>query len=100
MHYGLTYGAKASAAVTAPESGVVLFAGKRGAMGYVVDIQHDENGFVSRVWGLGSVSVELFERVEKGHALGTAPDTGGESAPITYELYIDSLPVNPVWYMR
>lgn len=100
MHYGLTYGAKASAAVKAPESGVVLFAGKRGAMGYVVDIQHDENGFVSRVWGLGSVSVELFERVEKGHALGTAPDTGGKSAPITYELYIDSLPVNPVWYMR
>ena len=71
--------------------------------GNIVNLSYsadDENGFVSRVWGLGSVSVELFERVEKGHALGTAPDTGGKSAPITYELYIDSLPVNPVWYMR
>lgn len=100
MHYGLTYAAGSEAAVTAPESGVVIFAGRRGDMGYVVDILHDEEGFVSRLWGLGSIKVELYERVSRGTAIGNAPNTGKATAPITFELLVDDLPVNPVWYIK
>lgn len=100
MHYGLTYAVASEATVVAPEAGVVIYAGQRGDMGYVVDILHDEEGFVSRLWGLGSVKVELFERVNKGVAIGSAPSTGKETASVTYELLVDDLPVNPVWYFK
>lgn len=100
MHYGLTYAVASEATVVAPEAGVVIFAGQRGNMGYVVDILHDEEGFVSRLWGLGSIKVELYERVSRGAAIGSALSTGKEAASVTYELLVDELPVNPVWYIK
>lgn len=100
MHYGLTYTTASEATVIAPEAGVVIYAGQRGDMGYVVDILHDEEGFVSRLWGLGSVKVELYERVTRGLPIGTAPNTGKSTTTITYELLVDDLPVNPVWYIK
>lgn len=100
MHYGLTYTTASEAMVIAPEAGVVIYAGQRGDMGYVVDILHDEDGFVSRVWGLGSIQVELYERVTRSLPIGTAPSTGKASTTITYELLVDDLPVNPVWYVK
>lgn len=100
MHYGLTYEVSSEATVVAPEAGVVIYAGQRGDMGYVVDILHDEEGYVSRLWGLESVKVELYERVAKGTAIGNAPNTGKATTFITYELLVDDVPVNPVWFLK
>lgn len=100
MNYGLTYLTASEATVVAPEGGVIIYAAKRGNMGYVVDILHDEEGFVSRLWGLGSLRVELYERVTKGTAIGDAPNTGKEKAAITYEILVDDFPVNPIWYLK
>lgn len=98
MHYHLLYETRARETVTAPESGVVIYAGPRGDMGLTVDILHDEKGFISRVYNLGALEVELYQRVKRGERLGYTREY--RNSPLCYTLLVDSLPVNPMWYLQ
>lgn len=101
MHSGLDITANAGTAITAPGEGVVVYCGERGAYGYVIDIDHG-GGFVSRLTHIDSASVqaEYNQRVFAGDQLGSlAPADGGKKPHLHYELLIDSVPYNPLFYI-
>ena len=101
MRYGVDYAAAPGTRIVAPESGTVVFLGERPGLGFVIEIAHDE-GFVSRL----SLSADTTEslalgmHVEKGDTLATLPPR--ENAPeafLHYELLIDGIPYNPLFYL-
>ena len=100
MNYGLEIGNSAGTNVVAPGEGVVVYCGERGAYGFVVDIDHG-NGFVSRLTHLSDVQVELNQRVFIGDPVGKlAPDENGGKPVLHYELIIDGIPYNPLFYFN
>ena len=100
MHYGVDFLAKAGAHITAPESGTVIFCRERAGYGFVIEIRH-ENGFVSRIGGVDNASVELEEHVTAGQRIASVPSpVGTETAIVHYELLIDGIPYNPMYYFE
>lgn len=96
MHWGIDYSAPAGTKLVAPEEGLVVWLGERGAYGYVVDIDHG-NGFVSRLTHCDGVRLELNQRIFKGDQVGTlAANADGSTPVLHYELLIDGVPHNPV----
>lgn len=99
MNYGLDVMNMPGTDIVAPGEGIVVYCGERGAYGFVVDIDHG-NGFVSRLTHLNDVQLELNQRVFQGDKLGTlAPDEDGDKATFHYELIIDGIPYNPLYYI-
>jgi len=99
MNFGLNMTNDAGTKITAPGEGVVVYCGERGAYGFVVDIDHG-NGFVSRLTHLSDVKVERNQRVFQGDEIGVlaANEDGGRPA-FHYELIIDGIPYNPLYYI-
>lgn len=99
MNYGLNLSNSEGTNIVAPGEGVVVYCGERGAYGFVVDIDHG-NGFVSRLTHLQDVQVELNQRVFMGDKVGTlAPDEDGGKPVFHYELIVDGVPHNPLYYI-
>jgi len=99
MNYGLEISNSAGTNVVAPGEGVVVYCGERGAYGFVVDIDHG-NGFVSRLTHLTDVQVEMNQRVFIGDVVGKlAEDEDGGKPVLHYELIIDGIPYNPLFYI-
>lgn len=99
MNYGLEISNSAGTNIVAPGEGVVVYCGERGAYGFVVDIDHG-NGFVSRLTHLADVQVELNQRVFIGDTVGKlAEDADGKKPVLHYELIIDGIPYNPLFYI-
>ena len=99
MNYGLEISNSAGTNIVAPGEGVVVYCGERGAYGFVVDIDHG-NGFVSRLTHLSDAQVELNQRVFIGDPVGKlAPDADGGKPVLHYELLIDGIPYNPLFYI-
>ncbi len=100
MRYGVEIAAESVNRVIAPEEGVVVYCGRRGQLGLVIDILHDETGCVSRIMGCERPLVELYQRVKKGEQVGVLPEpTTGRLVTLRYELMVDGLPVNPEKYL-
>ncbi|MDO4572997.1 MAG: M23 family metallopeptidase [Clostridia bacterium] len=101
MHNGIDISANPGTTVCAPAEGVVVYCGERGAYGFVVDIDHG-NGFLSRLTHIDpdSLAVEYNQRVFAGDDIGTlaAPDSDAR-AHLHYELWVDSVPCNPLFYI-
>ncbi len=101
MHYGVDISNLAATMILAPEDGIVIFCGERGNYGYVVDILHDETGFVSRLSHLDGVRVELWERVKRGEQIANLVDAvDGKKPYLHYELIIDGVPYDPAPYLN
>ncbi|MEA4869353.1 MAG: M23 family metallopeptidase [Christensenella sp.] len=99
MNYGLNIMNVPGTNIVAPGEGVVIYSKERGAYGYVVDIDHG-NGFVSRLTHLKDVQVELNQRVFQGDKIGTlAEDEDGDKATFHYEVIVDGIPYNPLYYI-
>ena len=99
MNNGLDLSNKAGTDVTAPGEGLIVYCGERGAYGFVVDIDHG-NGFVSRLTHLTNVQVEMNQRVFAGDLIGSlAEDEDGGKPIFHYELIIDGIPYNPLYYI-
>lgn len=100
MHYGVDVTAKPGANVIAPEEGTVIFCRERAGYGFVIEIRH-ENGFVSRLAGCGDPVVELDEHVAAGQTVAAMPDDAGmTSAILHFEILVDGIPVNPMYYFE
>ena len=98
--YGVEITADMTARVKAPEEGVVVYCAKRGDMGLVIDILHDETGAMSRIVGCERPLVELYQRVKRGEQVGTMPEpVTSRMVTVRYELLINGLPVNPEKYL-
>lgn len=100
MHNGLDVNAQAGAQVSTPCDGIVVFVGERGTMGTVVDIDHG-NGFVSRLTHLSELSVVLNQRVYQNDPIGklTACDNEALATHLHYEILVDGVPTNPLFYI-
>ncbi len=99
MNYGLEISNSAGTKIVAPGEGVVVYCGVRGAYGFVVDIDHG-NGFVSRLTHLSDVQVELNQRVFIGDEVGKlAEDEDGGKPVLHYEIIVDGIPYNPLFYI-
>lgn len=99
MNYGLEISNSAGTNIVAPGEGVVVYCGERGAYGFVVDIDHG-NGFVSRLTHLSDVQVELNQRVFIGDKIGVlAADEDGGKPVFHYEVIVDGIPYNPLYYI-
>ena len=100
MSYGVEITAESVYRVLAPEGGVVTYCGQRGHLGLVIDIRHDDTGFVSRIIGCRRALVELYQRVKKGEQVALLPEpASGRLVTIRYELLQNGLPVNPEKYL-
>lgn len=98
MNNGIDITNNAGTTISAPGEGLIVYCGERGAYGFVVDIDHG-NGFVSRLTHLADVQVEINQRVFQGDQIGTlAEDEDGEKPVFHYELLIDGIPYNPLYY--
>ena len=99
MHYGIDYSAFGGTRIVAPEDGTVIFCGERPGYGTVIEIRH-ENGFVSRMSPCVNITVELEQHVKRGAFLAAMPAAEGRQQPILhYELLIDGIPYNPLFYL-
>lgn len=100
MRYGVEISAGNLYRVRAPEGGVVVYCAKRGDLGLVIDILHDETGALSRIIGCDSALVELYQRVKKGEQIGVLPEPADSRlVTIRYELLLNGIPVNPEKYL-
>ena len=100
MHNGIDIPAKSGTEIHAPGGGIISYAGERGEYGFVIDIDH-ENGCLSRLTGCTDVQVELNQRVFQGDLLASASGakTEEEKPHLHYELLVDGIPVNPLFYL-
>jgi murein DD-endopeptidase MepM/ murein hydrolase activator NlpD len=99
MHYGVDFTAADGSRVFAPESGTVVFCGERPGYGPTVEIRH-ENGFISRLSPVKAPDLMLEQHVSAGDPIGALPETeNGASAALHYELLIDGIPYNPMFYL-
>lgn len=102
MRYGIDYAAAPGARILAPESGTVIFLGERPGYGYIIEIRH-EDGFISRIScsaAPNACDLVLERHVTKGETLAQLPQTEGAAESILhYELLIDGIPYNPLFYL-
>ncbi|MTJ92611.1 MAG: M23 family metallopeptidase [Desulfovibrio sp.] len=74
-HKGVDLSAKRGAAVVSAATGHVTFAGRKGAYGYMIEIDHG-NGLVTRYAHLDKITVKGGVKVKAGQTIGTVGRTG------------------------
>ena len=85
--------------VISPANGVVTFAGKKGAYGNLLMIDHGY-GLVSRYGHLQSFDVKKGEKVKRGQKIAKMGNTGRSTGPhVHYEVRLNGMPVNPEKYI-
>lgn len=99
MHEGVDFGAIARGRdgdpIFATAAGVVKFAGKKGAYGNLIILDHG-NGTESRYGHLSAIGVRKGDRVEKGQIIGRMGNTGRSSGThLHFEIRRNGRPVDP-----
>lgn len=99
-HFGLDFAAPTRTQIYAPSGGLVIHAGRRGAYGNLVEIDHGM-GLTTRFAHLHEISVEEGQEVRPGDPIGLLGSTGRSTGPhLHYEIRIDDQPVNPMNFVR
>lgn len=99
FHQGVDIAAAQGAPVHAPAPGAVVFAGRDGAYGLTVKVQHAAE-IQTRYGHLSQLSVRSGDRVERGHVIGHAGSTGRSTgAHLHYEVLVAGRAVNPKPYL-
>lgn len=99
MHAGIDVGADTGTPVLAPASGTVIFAGRRGAYGNMIAIDHGR-GIITHYGHLNRILVKVGDKVERRHKIGEVGNTGRSTgAHLHYEVRLDGVPVNPMLYV-
>jgi murein DD-endopeptidase MepM/ murein hydrolase activator NlpD len=99
FHPGVDLGAPRQTEVLATAPGQVVFAGRSGPYGNVVEIDHGM-GILTRYAHLGTVEVAVGEEVEFRHRLGMVGNTGrSTSRHLHYEIRIDDKAFDPANFL-
>lgn len=80
MHHGVDYGAPVGTPVWAVADGTVNFAGRSGAAGNLIILQHD-GGFESLYMHLSRMSVKKGQRVRQRQMIGRVGSSGRSTGP-------------------
>lgn len=100
MHEGLDIAAKVGDTVAAPAAGTVVYAGRRGSYGFLLEIDHG-GGFVTRVTPIAECSLKAGDAVTAGQSVGVlaAPEDEEDIPHLYLELLINGVPYNPRQYL-
>jgi murein DD-endopeptidase MepM/ murein hydrolase activator NlpD len=99
FHSGLDIAANFGTPVVAPATGRVVFAGRKGAMGKMVEIDHGY-GIHSLYGHLAEFFVKKGEFVERGQRIAAVGSTGRSTGPhLHYAVRLDRKHVNPANYI-
>ena len=80
FHRGVDIAARRGTKVFSPASGFVVYAGRKGGYGYVVEVQHDQ-ATMTRYAHLQETLVSQGQVVHKGDAVGRTGNTGRSTGP-------------------
>jgi murein DD-endopeptidase MepM/ murein hydrolase activator NlpD len=100
MHEGIDFRAPLRTPVTATAPGRVVFAGRHGAHGLMVEIEHG-HGIHTRYAHLDRITVALGQKVELHQKVGLLGATGRASGPhVHYEIRVDGRPQDPLNFLK
>ena len=100
MHYGVDLAGWGGAPVFATAPGKVIFAGRKGRYGKMVEIDHGY-GIRTRYAHLQKVLVQRGEEVGHRHEIGLLGSTGRSTGPhVHYEVRFDGKPLNPDKFIK
>jgi murein DD-endopeptidase MepM/ murein hydrolase activator NlpD len=100
MHYGVDLAGWAGAPVFATAPGKVIFAGRKGRYGKMVEIDHGY-GIRTRYAHLQKILVQQGEEVGHRHEIGLLGSTGRSTGPhVHYEVRFDGKPLNPDKFIK
>lgn len=100
MHQGLDFASYRLAPIVATAKGKVIYAGRRGSYGRVVEIDHGY-GFVTRYAHLAKTFVKRGQEVEEGEKIGGMGSTGrSTSTHLHYEIEFQDKPYDPENFLR
>jgi murein DD-endopeptidase MepM/ murein hydrolase activator NlpD len=100
MHHGIDLIAAANAPIRAPAPGIVVFAGRNGGYGNMVEIDHGRS-LRTRYAHLRTIKVKAGEKVEFEQKLGTLGNSGRSTgAHLHYEILIAGKPADPLSFIK
>lgn len=95
MHTGLDMAGSMGEPVYASAAGTVVRAGRFGAYGNCIDVDHGK-GIITRYGHLSRIAVEVGDRVEMGARIGAMGSTGRSTGThLHFEVRIDGRAVDP-----
>ncbi len=97
-HHGVDYAAPRGTPVSAAGDGTVVFAGRRGGYGNLIELRH-MNGYTTYYGHLSRIGkgIRRGEKVTQGEVIGYVGSTGLSTGPhLHYEMRIHNRPVNPL----
>ena len=99
MHNGLDFAAPRGTPIHALGAGVVTFAGRNGAYGNMVEINHG-GGLKSRYAHASVLKVSKGDLVQKGQEIAGVGTTGRSTGPhLHLEVYRNGMAVNPARFL-
>ena len=100
MHGGLDFGAPEGSGAMATAPGTVIEAGRHGAYGIMVEIDHGF-GVVTRYAHLSAAKVVPGQKVVEGQTIGIIGSTGRSTGRhLHYEIMIDGRHLDPAGFLR
>lgn len=99
-HRGVDFAGKAGNDVIAVAGGVVTHADKKGAYGYLVEIDHG-NGYVTRYGHNQMIHVQLGEAIKRGQVIAKLGSTGRSTGPhVHFEVIKDGTRIDPMKFVE
>lgn len=100
LHAGIDYPVVTGTPVVSAAAGTVLRAGRAGAYGLLVEIDHG-NGHMTRYAHLSRVEVAAGQEIAASERVGLSGSTGRSTGPhLHYEIHVDGTAVDPAPYVR
>jgi murein DD-endopeptidase MepM/ murein hydrolase activator NlpD len=96
FHSGTDFRGKPGTPVVAAGDGIVIFSGRRGGYGNVIDIDHG-GGVITRYAHLRKIETARDVAVTAGDPIGQLGSTGRTTGPhLHFEVRLDGAPVSPI----
>ncbi|MEE2860649.1 MAG: DUF5930 domain-containing protein [Pseudomonadota bacterium] len=100
MHEGVDMAGPIGTPIHATGDGVVTFAGRQGAYGNLIKIEH-ELGTETRYGHLSRIGVKVGQRVSQGELIGAMGNTGRSTGPhLHYEVRMNGRAVDPMSFIK
>lgn len=100
MHRGTDFVGPYKAAVKSSADGVVVYAGRKGAYGFAVEIDHGSS-IVTRYGHLNRVLVKKRQKVKRGQVIGVQGNTGRSTGThLHYEIRVDGKSLDPEKFLE
>ncbi len=99
-HEGIDMAAPVGTPIYATGEGVVIHAGRAGAYGNLIKIQH-EMGVETRYGHLSKIKVKVGQKVSRGSLIGAMGNTGRSTGPhLHYEVRMNGRAMNPMTFIK